>query len=549
MYYFIYRITNLKTNNFFIGKIVSYSKKFKLTHSSNKFLIPDIKHFGREFFKKEIIKEFDNEAELNMEYNKIVNADFKNRNDTYNYKSQICENGKKNIGRGRRTKEIEKLKQIYPDFNYPMFRLAKTNYKIINYCKHGDLIINMQTFNKIYGDNNKYYCEKCFKENMNDLFFTEDEIINNLLKLKNILTTARTHSERYLKKTYPTVYKSILDWTKQYENIEFNERLVLSKKLLKNKPTCVCCENPVLFGDNTVYAKYCRKHANHHHTSKKQKDLYEYIKSFYNNKIEENYKIKNGELDIYMPDLNLAIEFNGLYWHSDYYKEKKYHYNKWKICKDNDIKLITIWEDDWDYRCDIIKSFIKNQLGFSENRIYARNCIIKEIIQEQKSIFLNFNHLQSDTKSKINLGLFHNDELVSVMTFGKKRMIMKSKSENDSEYELLRFCNKLNTSVVGGASKLFKYFIQNFKPTCVISYASCDISDGNLYEILNFTNKGHTGVNYYWASEKRYHRSNFMKYKLVKDGADPFKTEYEIMKERGYIKIYGTGNIKYQWQN
>jgi len=133
------------------------------------------------------------------------------------------------------------------------------------------------------------------------------------------------------------------------------------------------------------------------------------------------------------------------------------------------------------------------------------------------------------------------------MTFGKKRIILKLKSMNN-EYELLRFCNKLNTSVIGGASKLFKYFVDNFYPENIISYASCDISSGNLYEKLKFMKQKHTGLNYWWASDRRYHRSNFMKYKLVEEGADPTKTAEEILRNKKYLKIYGSGNLKYEWK-
>jgi len=133
------------------------------------------------------------------------------------------------------------------------------------------------------------------------------------------------------------------------------------------------------------------------------------------------------------------------------------------------------------------------------------------------------------------------------MTFGKKRMILKSKS-SDNEYELLRFCNKLNTSVIGGASKLFSYFKENYKPNSIVSYANCDISSGKLYNILGFKEIKYTGLNYWWVKDKRYNRSNFMKYKLVKEGADPNKTEEEIMKDSGYSKIYGIGNLKYEWK-
>jgi len=92
-----------------------------------------------------------------------------------------------------------------------------------------------------------------------------------------------------------------------------------------------------------------------------------------------------------------------------------------------------------------------------------------------------------------------------------------------------------------------KHFVDTYKPSQVISYANLDISNGKLYDTLGFKNEGHTGVNYWWAKDKRYHRSNFMKHILVKEGADPKKTADEIMKERKYFKIFGSGNLKYVW--
>jgi hypothetical protein len=253
------------------------------------------------------------------------------------------------------------------------------------------------------------------------------------------------------------------------------------------------------------------------------------------------------ELDIFIPDLNLAFECNGLYWHSTIFKPKSYHFDKLKLCQDNNIRLITIWEDDWNFKQDIIKSMIKNLLSKNDNKIYARKTQIKIVNSNEKTLFLEQNHLQGNCQSSINLGLYYDNELVSLMTFGKKRMIMKGITENNS-YELLRFCNKLGINVTGGASKLFKYFLDNYNVCSVISYANCDISNGHLYETLGFDLIGHTGINYWWAKDGiKYHRSNFMKHKLVKEGADPNKTENEIMHERGYTKIYGTGNLKYEW--
>jgi hypothetical protein len=169
--------------------------------------------------------------------------------------------------------------------------------------------------------------------------------------------------------------------------------------------------------------------------------------------------------------------------------------------------------------------------------------LIKEVKKDKIRKFLINNHLQGFVPSSIKLGLYYNDELVSLMTFGKRKISGKS------YYELLRFCSKLNTSVIGGASRLFKNFLLLGHKN-IISYASCDISNGSLYKILGFNEIGHTGVNYWWSNNiNKYHRSNFMKHKLVKDGADLIKTENEIMHEKGFYKIYGTGNLKYEYIN
>jgi hypothetical protein len=122
------------------------------------------------------------------------------------------------------------------------------------------------------------------------------------------------------------------------------------------------------------------------------------------------------------------------------------------------------------------------------------------------------------------------------MTFGKKRIFKKQES-NDNCYELLRFCNKLNTSIIGGASKLFKYFINKYKPKEIISYASCSISNGKIYNILGFKYISHS-LDFFWKKGKeRFNRSRFMKHKLVKCGYSKENTEDEIMRSIGYDKV------------
>lgn len=159
--------------------------------------------------------------------------------------------------------------------------------------------------------------------------------------------------------------------------------------------------------------------------------------------------------------------------------------------------------------------------------------------------FLIQNHIQGFVGSKYKIGLFYNNELVSLMTFGNLR---KSLGQNKKEdhFELLRFCNKLNTSVVGGASKLLKYFIKEFKPKKIISYSDLSRSDGNLYKTLGFEYSGLSEPNYYYIiGEIRSHRFNFRKDKLVKQGFDNNKTEIQIMTERKIPRIFDCGMEKW----
>lgn len=130
------------------------------------------------------------------------------------------------------------------------------------------------------------------------------------------------------------------------------------------------------------------------------------------------------------------------------------------------------------------------------------------------------------------------------MTFGKGRIIM---SGNSNQYELLRFCNKLDTTVVGGADKLLKHFIKMYNPKTIISYADRRWSQGNLYEKLGFKFIHNSKPNYWYIiNNKRMYRFGFRKQILIKEGFDKNKSEHDIMLERGIYRIYDCGNKKYE---
>jgi hypothetical protein len=257
--------------------------------------------------------------------------------------------------------------------------------------------------------------------------------------------------------------------------------------------------------------------------------------------------VLNGqELDIYIPEHNLAIEFNGLYYHSTIFKDKNYHLNKTELCEKSKIRLIQIFEDEWMFKQEHVKSRLKSLLGLSDVRIYGRKCELRYVDTKTKTTFLEQNHIQGSVGSSVNIGLYYNNVLVSLMTFGQKRRSMGNKNVNNGEYELLRFCNKLNHNVIGGASKLLKKFISEHKPTQIISYADRRWSVGNLYQKIGFDFIKKTEPNYFYIkNKKREYRFKYRKDILVKEGFDKTKSESQIMEERGFYKIYDCGHLLY----
>lgn len=250
------------------------------------------------------------------------------------------------------------------------------------------------------------------------------------------------------------------------------------------------------------------------------------------------------EIDIYLPEFNIAIEYNGDYWHSTIHrKDPKYHIKKYLDCKEKGIHLIQIFEHEWLSKSDIIKNRLLSVINKS-SKTYARKTKVQEISNAQANSFCKKYHIQGSASASLAYGIYYNNSLLAVMTFGKSRYC--SKVEN--EYELIRYCSIGN--VVGGASKLLKKFEKDIKPSKIISYASRTWSkNGDLYRYLGFTDvtvdKYNTGY-FYVKNGVKYHRSNFTKKKLIETNHSERKTENEIMKELGYLKIYDCGNYKFE---
>ena len=317
-------------------------------------------------------------------------------------------------------------------------------------------------------------------------------------------------------------------------------------------PVLITCKN------GHIYSQMPNKHLSGHscpyctnNVSRQEKEIVDFIKSL-GIDVKTSYRrllTDAKELDIVVPSKNVAIEFDGLYWHNEIKKpDKRYHLNKTVECDENGLRLIHIFEDEWLDKREITESRLRSILGAVKERIYARECDIKDVDSAECKEFLEKNHIQGNVNAPIRYGLYKDGELVSVMTFCKPRRNLGQNGGN-GEYELLRFCSRLNTSVVGGASRLFKRFIREHNPNTVISYADRRWNTGNVYEKLGFVFSHFSQPNYFYViGQRRYNRFGFRKDILVRQGFDPTKSEHEIMKERGIYRIYDCGTMVFKWK-
>lgn len=252
------------------------------------------------------------------------------------------------------------------------------------------------------------------------------------------------------------------------------------------------------------------------------------------------------ELDIYLPDRGLAVEYCGLYWHSENRgRPRDYHINKLKSCHDAGIRLITIFEDEWHHRPHIVTSRLRNLLGISTNRIMARTCEVRTVTKWEANAFCTDNHLQGSGRTTHAIGLFHDNALTSCMTFSKLNVAKGRKHKSDS-WELSRFCSSLDNIVIGGASKLFAHFVKLHDPQQVISYADRRWNTGNVYGRLGFKYDGDTPVNYWYINlpeVKRLHRFGLRK--ADTDRKD--LSEWDNRRLQGWDRIWDCGNTRWIW--
>jgi len=334
-------------------------------------------------------------------------------------------------------------------------------------------------------------------------------------------------------------------------NLELLDEFNITTEKVKLK--CLKCNH--VFKSTIDYIKYdyglCQvcypRNVSHFFESK----ILDFIIKILPNKIIESnnrtFIPSKKEIDILIKEQKIAIECDGLFYHSEeMLSNKNYHLNKTNECEELGFQLIHIFEDEWMFNEELVKERLRNIFKVSKcKRIHGRKCIIQEISPPIKNEFLEKYHLQGKDSSTIKLGAFYNDELVSVMTFSKGNISKGSKAK-DGIWELNRFCSNYNYHIPGIASKLLTYFKRNYTWKEIFSYADRRWSQGKLYYMLGFELEKITKPNYWYVkSLKRIHRFNLRK---QKDEPNDI-SESELRQEQGYKRIYDCGHLKFKLEN
>ena len=277
-----------------------------------------------------------------------------------------------------------------------------------------------------------------------------------------------------------------------------------------------------------------------------EQEIVDFLSSFYAGTIIRHDRriIAPLELDIVLPELKIAIEVNGVFWHSELQgKHRNYHANKTKRCNESGFQLIHITDVQWLSKRSIVESRLRSKIGHTPKILYARNLHIVELDGQLSGSFFEDNHIQGDSTSSIRYGLVSScGELQCAMSFGRCRY------SSEYDYELIRFASKLNTSVVGGASRLFQHFVRNVRCNVVVSYCDLSWNTGDVYSQLGFKLSHISPPNYKYfhtnAYTKLFSRERYQKHKISKilTQYDPNLSEWQNMVNNGYNRIWDCGN-------
>lgn len=415
---------------------------------------------------------------------------------------------------------IEKAKQVHGNkYDYSNSIYTKSSEKIEIIChkkdefgnEHGSFWLTSENhLHKTYSQG----CPKCARERTNN---------SQLYNLQDFIEKSKeVHGDKY-----------------DYSKVEY-----------KNSKTKVCIICPKhgdfwMKADNHLLGQGCPHCAKI--ISKSENEIYNFCCDILG---KENVKQRvrniltdNKELDIFIPSKSIAIEYDGLLWHSERFnKDKNYHLLKTQECETLGIRLIHIFEDEWLQHRDIVKSMLKSVFGITEHKIIARNCVVKITSPKEAKAFLYKNDIKGKCKAKFHYGLYYEEKLVLLMCF------VQTKQQNC--YELIRLCNKIDTTTIDGAKKIIKKFISDINPNEIITHVDKRWQVGKLFEELGFIHICDKKPSYFYVhNQKRENSFKYRKSELIKQGFDKEKTEHEIMMARGFYRIYDCGSMTFKLTN
>jgi len=275
--------------------------------------------------------------------------------------------------------------------------------------------------------------------------------------------------------------------------------------------------------------------------SKGEKEVLEYIRSIYSGEVEENTKtvVSPYEVDIFIPAQKMAIEYNGLYWHSDELVGKK-DYEKYLACQRAGIRYVGIFEDEWLKSPDRVKALIKNLLGqrTPSHKLRPKQLKVREITSGVAFEFLSSYHYLGGRKASFNRGLYYGDFLAGVLQFNPPTR------QSKYDIELVRMCLHPDYTIPGLWGFCRKHiFDEEFKGQSIVSFSDNRLHTGSVYEHMGFVKSGVVSPDYYWCkSGVRYHKSRLRK--TVEERLTG-RTETELRTEQGYFKIYDVGKTRW----
>lgn len=261
------------------------------------------------------------------------------------------------------------------------------------------------------------------------------------------------------------------------------------------------------------------------------------------------YGASKQEVDVYLPELKIAFEYNGVYWHSSKYRSNDFHLSKSKGCAAAGIKLIHIFSDEWENRPEVVKQLIRMRLGKADEKIAARKCIISQVPNDVAQLFYNKHHIQGWYGEGENFALTLKGEIVAMMTFTLK-LPESDKNQRRLKWELARFASA--TRVIGGASKILAHARKHLNFTELVSYSDNRLFEGGMYEALGFKLKTKIRPTYTYMKPSegiRLHKSNFRHSKLARkfgENYDPKLTEKQNCENNGYYQVYDCGLTKWE---